>query len=150
MNTRKIRRMAAEVLGVGAGRVRMAETGPDAFANAMTKDDVRALAKDRSVFVSKSPMQSRGRARLNKGQRKKGRQRGFGTRKGPKSARDPGKDRWMKNVRALRSELAKLRREHPKEVDAIGYRKLYNMIKGNFFRGRKYLSQFVLSTGASK
>lgn len=149
MNTRKIRRMAADVLGIGMGRVRISAENAQAFANTMTKEDVRALAKDRTVFSDTSPFQSRGRARKKKLQRKKGRQRGYGKRKGPQSARDPGKKRWMKNVRALREELAKLRSEHPAKVDAIGYRKLYRMIKGNFFRGRKYLNQFVLATGAS-
>ena len=146
MNTKKVRRMAAELLGVGARRIHMDAEQGEALSAAMTKDDVRGLIQNRAIALHRPSHQSRGRARQTKAQRRKGRQGGFGKRKGGRKARENPKARWMKNVRALRNELGPLRKQNPTEVEKAGYRKLYKMIQGNFFRGRKYLRQFVLGT----
>ncbi|MDD5163984.1 MAG: 50S ribosomal protein L19e, partial [Candidatus ainarchaeum sp.] len=86
---------------------------------------------------------SMGRARLLQAKKLKGRKRSFGSRRGLKQARSEKRARWIGKVRALREELSKLRKENSKQVEKIGYRKLYKLIQGNFFRGRRYLSAFV-------
>ncbi len=144
MNTRNLRTIAATLMGVGKSRVRIKTDATDELSGAMTKEDVRELVAKRVLYKSGEPHQSRGRARDKIAKRKRGRRGGMGKRKGTYKARTPPKQKWMREVRALREELLKLKKEHPAEVEKIGYRKLYRMIKGNYFRGRKYLQGFVL------
>ena len=46
--------------------------------------------------------------------------------------------------------LKELKKSNPKEVERIGYSKLYKMVKGNYFRGKNYLKAFVLGKEGSK
>ena len=86
---------------------------------------------------------NRGRTRLLKAKKKRGRKRGGGTRTGTKKARAGGKKQWIKNVRSQRRMLRQLRKETPAAVEKQGYRKLYKRIKGNFFKGKNYLKAAV-------
>ena len=49
----------------------------------------------------------------------------------------------MKNVRSQRRVLRQLRKENPEAVAKIGYRRLYKMVKGRFFKGKNYLKAAV-------
>ena len=94
----------------------------------------------------KENQQSRARARILHEKKKKRRKTGEGKRTGSKKARTSKKKKWMRTVRAQRSKLIELK--NSKVELKIPYRKAYEMIKGNFFRGKKHLEAAL--TGAKK
>ena len=143
MKADKVRRMAAAVLKSAMANVWFDPKQLDKIQSVMTKEDVRGLIKDGTIKKRKKKGQSKGRTRVLKAKKKKGRKRSGGKRKGTKKARQHGKEQWIKNVRSQRNMLRELRKISPEAVEKIGYRKLYKMAKGNFFRGKKYLKAAV-------
>lgn len=143
MNPEKVKLLAATVLKCGKNKVWFDPAAVDKVKSAMTKEDVKALVKEGIIRKKKENQQSRGRARILQAKKAKGRKKSFGSRRGLKSARSEKRRRWIGKVRALREELTKLKKENPKAVEKTGYRKLYKLIKGNFFKGRRYLDAFV-------
>jgi len=137
MELNKIKKLAANILGVGVNRVKIKDK--EKAGEAMTRDDVRTLLKQGKLEVKPIKGTSRVRARIRKAQKKKGRRSGRGTRRGPKKARTPRKEVWMRKVRALRRQLKKIK----KELKPGKYRKLYNMIKGGYFRDKGHLMLYV-------
>ena len=67
----------------------------------------------------------------------------FLKRKGTKKTRVEKKKNWIKRVRSQRKTLKELREKNPKAVEAVGYGKVYRMIKGNYFKGKKYVEAYV-------
>ena len=147
MQADKLRRLAASILKRGKTKIWMDPNGLERFNESMTKEDVRLLIKDGVIRKRKDAGHSRGRARLLHAKKKKGRKSGRGKRTGTRKARVQPKKRWMANVRALRTSLRKLRTEG-KLKGEYTYSRLYRMVKGGYFRGKKQLEQ--LATGASK
>ena len=49
----------------------------------------------------------------------------------------------MHKVRAQRAALKELRKTNPAAVEAVGYSNVYNKIKGGFFKGKKYVTEYV-------
>ncbi|MDD5148302.1 MAG: 50S ribosomal protein L19e [Candidatus ainarchaeum sp.] len=143
MKSGKIKIIAARVLKCGSNRVWFNPEEAEKVKSAMTKEDVKALIQEGIIRKKKANAQSMGRARILSAKKKRGRKRSFGSRRGLKSARSEKRRRWIGRVRALRSELKKLKKENPKAVEKIGYRKIYRLVKGNFFKGRRYLDAFV-------
>jgi len=143
MDLTKVKRIAASVLKTGVQRVWFDPSEADRVKEVMTKEDVRELVKEGIIKKRKPQSQSRARARILKEKKAKGRKKGKGKRKGTKSTRSDKKKNWIGRVRAQRNMLKELRKEHPKKVEAIGYSKLYRMIKGNYFRGKNYLKAYV-------
>jgi large subunit ribosomal protein L19e len=137
MELNQVKKLAAKVLGIGATRVRIKDR--EKAGQAMTRDDVRTLLKQGKIIVKPVFGVSRVRARKITAQKKKGGRRGRGTRRGGKKARTPKKKVWMKKVRALRKRLQVLKPELKKGA----YRKLYNMIKGGYFRDKGHLMLYV-------
>ncbi len=141
MQLNKIRRMAAEILKVGESRIVFSEKERNRIAESMTKEDVRQLIKDGIVKKRKNAYQSRGRARKLKEKKKKGRKRGKGKRKGTTKTRVNKKKTWMKNIRAQRKKLRELKEKT--EMEKGEYGKIYRRIKGNYFKGKKYIESAV-------
>lgn len=137
MELNKIRRMAAQILKVGKNKLWLNPDERDKIKESMTKEDVRALIKDGLIKIKKEKGQSKARARKLKEKKKKGRKGGYGKRKGRKKARARKKKSWVSGVRAQRKKLKELKNKGVKL--SIQYRKAYNMIKGNYFKGKKYV-----------
>ncbi|MBR9707178.1 MAG: 50S ribosomal protein L19e, partial [Candidatus Diapherotrites archaeon] len=53
----------------------------------------------------------------------------------------PKKKAWITKVRALRKALVKLKGEE--KLDTKASRSIYLRVKGNWFRDKKHLTQFV-------
>ncbi len=140
------KRIAAEVLKCSPKRVYFFPEALDRIKEAMTKQDIRELIKEGMIIKVQKKGVSRARARENHEKRKKGRRRGYGSRKGKASARQGGKKRvWINKVRAQRrfvKEL-KLKKIIPDEL----YRKLYRLIKGGFFRSRRHIEIYLKDLG---
>ncbi|MFQ5837574.1 MAG: 50S ribosomal protein L19e [Thermoplasmata archaeon] len=148
MNLKNQRRMAAEILKCGENRVWIDPNRMEEVEDAITRDDVRAAIQ--AGTVRKLPVlgQSRGRIRYRAAQKKKGRRRGPGSRKGAEGARSPRKARWMKTIRALRRVLKGLRDDGKLERSA--YRKLVLKAKGGMYRSKAHLLQHLKTEGYIK
>ena len=143
MKAEKAKIIASQLLKVGKNKIWIDPEEADSIKEAITKDDIRELMKNNTVKEVKKSRQSRGRARKIKSKKKAGRRKGQGSRKGTKDARNRRKARWISNVRAQRALLKELKEKQPEKVKEIGYRKLYRMIKGGYFRSKAHLDKFV-------
>ena len=143
MELNKAKEMAAGLMKIGVNKIYIDPTKSSKVAEAMTKDDVRGLIADRIVKKRQDNSQSRGRARKLKISKQKGRKRGKGKRKGTKKTRAEKKKTWIVRVRAQRRTLKELRESNPEAVKAKGYSKVYRRIKGNYFKGKKYLKEYI-------
>ena len=143
MDLNKAREMAAKLMKVGVGKIYFDPTNLAKISEAMTKDDVRGLIADRIIKKRQDNSQSKGRTRKLKESKRKGRKRGKGKRKGTKKTRTEKKKTWINRVRAQRRTLKELRVENPEAVKEKGYSNTYRKIKGNYFKGKKYLREYI-------
>jgi len=133
MGVKTIRRMAADILKVGENRIKFEPTQLQKIEEALTREDVRSLIDNGTIIVLPKLGVGKGRARKRAEQKRKGRRRGYGSRRGTKSGRADAKEEWMVRVRSLRITLGKLKDDG--KVNSANARKLYLMIKGRAFRG---------------
>jgi len=108
---------------------------------AITRDEIRRLIHEGAIRVEQKKGISKGRARAIRTQKRKGRRRGPGNRKGKAGARLPKKTLWIRRVRAIRRRLRVLRDR--KELPDHAYRRLYLMMKGGAFRSISHLEQYL-------
>lgn len=133
MELDQVKSVAAKVYKVGRERVKI--INPERAKEAITRDDIRELVKEKAIVIKGVKGTSRGRARKIEAQKKRGRRKGPGKRKGKKTARESKKRAWIKKVRAQRKVLKKVR---PSD-----YRSKYKMIKAGFFRSVKHLLSVI-------
>lgn len=142
------RRIAAELLKCGENRVWIDPERIEDVTAAITREDIRRLIDEGVIKKKAIKGQSSYRAKLRKEAKKKGRHRGYGSRKGKKTARMGKKERWMMTIRALRKELRKLKAEG--KLDAHTYRRLYIRAKGGQFKNKHQLYLFMEEKGILK
>ena len=143
MEQRKAKELAATLMKVGVGKIYIDPKNIAKISEAMTKDDIRGLIADRLIKKKQTNAQSKGRSRKLKESKQKGRRRGKGTRKGTKKRRTEKKATWINKVRAQRRTLKEMKIENPDAVKAKGYGDIYRKIKGNYFKGKKYLREYI-------
>ena len=136
-----VRRIASEVLGVGESKVRFRTDATQKISEALTREDVRGLIKDGSIYALQPNGVSRIRGREKEAQSRKGRRGGAGSRKGTRSARLDSKEVWIAKVRSQRRYLRGLLAQ--KKLPHESSRKIYMMIKGNAFKGVKMLETYL-------
>src|SRR3989338_10482271 len=141
MDLRKKKMLAGKVLGCSPYRVRFDIERLDEIKEAITKKDIISLVKDYAVWKENVQGISRGIAKKRHLQRKKGLQKGFGSRKGSKNARNPQKLEWKHRVRLLRAYLKTLRDKQ--YITTTNYHMLYLKAKGGFFRSLKHINLYV-------
>lgn len=135
------KKLAAQVMKVGKSRVWMNPEFEDEVSLAITKGDVRRLVDEGAIQSKQKTGVSRGRARATMHQKRMGRQRGPGRRKGRSRAVITGKERWTLKIRPQRRELKRLRDEG--KITSGVYRQLYLKAKGNSFRNTAHLKSYI-------
>ncbi len=140
MRPNKAKVIAAVLLKCGKSKIWIDPTQLEKVGEAITKEDVRGLIAQGVIKRSKEDRLTTGKVH---GKRKK---KGPGKKRGTAKARIKPKRRWIANVRAQRKKLREIR-DSGVELK-VTYRKAYSMIKGGFFKGKKYLESYV--SGAKK
>ena len=131
------RRVAASVLKCGVNRVWFNPENLDDIKNAISREDIRNLIKDKKISLHQKKGISRGRARARMAKRSYGHCKGYGHRSGKKGARTPSKTQWVKKIRAQRKELRTQRESG--SITRVEYRKLYRRAAGGQFRNVSHL-----------
>lgn len=139
------RRMAAEILGVGASRIWIDPGRLEDVSSAITREEVKKLIKEGVIQVKPICSPSRARWRERHLEKKKGRHRGHGRRKGAKNARRERKEEWMNRIRKMRKYLRFLREQGV--IDRKTYRKLYLWAKGGMFPTFRSLQRWLEEHG---
>ena len=142
------RRLAAQIMGCSEKRVRFKTEELDSVKEAITKVDIKGLIKKGTISKIQAKGVSRYRARIRARQKKKGRRRGHGTRKGSPSSRVPKKKKWMSKVRLQRNLLKGIREEGA--ITPKAYKVLYMKVKGGFFRSKRHLMLYIEEQGIKK
>ena len=125
------KRMAADVLDVGKGRVWFDPEEQSEIAEAITREDIRELVDEGTIRATDAKGNSKGRARERAAKRSYGHRKGAGSRKGRSGARQNKKDAWVSRIRAQRRRLKELREDGT--LDRSQYRSLYNKASGGEF-----------------
>ncbi len=141
MSLRNQRRMAAEILKVGEGRVWIDPEKADEVDLAITREDIKRLVHEKVIRKISEKGISRARAHMLHAKKKKGKRRGYGSRSGGRGARLSQKEAWMNRVRAQRNRLRELRGRHA--ITERIYRQLYVMAKSGAFRSVSDLERHI-------
>jgi large subunit ribosomal protein L19e len=144
MKLNKLKAVAGKILKKSKHKITLnvekLEANKKMVSDAITKDDVRKIIVEGLTVKKPNTGQSRGRARTLLEKKKLKRKRGPGKRKGTKSARKTTNEYNLK-VRALRKRLRELKAED--KLNKRSYNSLYLKIKGNYFRGKKHLEEYI-------
>jgi large subunit ribosomal protein L19e len=127
------------MLGCGENRVWI-DPDPDNMkqvAECITRNDIRTAINWGLIKAKQKNGISSARKKKTAAQKKKGRQRGPGSRKGGKYARTPRKREWIRQIRPIRDKLKELREDGV--IDTRVYRTFYRQAKGGMFKNKGHL-----------
>jgi large subunit ribosomal protein L19e len=142
------RRLAAEILKVGEGRVWI---DPDRTLDvevAITRDEVRKLIHEDAIKPLPKKGISRSRAKILKEQKKKGLRRGPGGKSGSARTKISKKRAWILKIRPLRKKLRDLK--DSRIITKSVYRKLYNMAGSGVFESTAGLERYIQTRGLER
>ena len=142
------RRLAAQILKCGKNRIRFDPDRLGDIKEAITKSDIRYLINNGVVSKNRVLSTSKFWARKNKKQKSKGRRKGFGSRKGKKTARLEPKRTWINKIRLQRQFIKSLRAKNL--ITSAAYFELYMKSKGGFFRSLRHLKLYTEERGLLK
>jgi large subunit ribosomal protein L19e len=125
------KRMAADILDVGKGRLWFDPDEQAEIAEAITREDIRDLVDSGTIRVEGASNNSRGRARERADKKHYGHRTGSGTQKGSAGGRENKKKAWIGRIRAQRRRLRELRDDGT--LTPSQYRTLYNKASGGEF-----------------
>lgn len=133
MTLKFAKRLAAQILNRGESAIRIKETEVEEASKAITREDIKRLVQNGSIFALKMKHNISRNAKELRKKRAEGRRRGFGRRKGTMKAR--GGITWEKKVRSQRMLLHELK----DKLESKDYMRFYKLIKGNAFANKASL-----------
>ena len=145
MSLKSQRRLAAEILKVGEGRIWIDPERIDYVEAAITREEIRKLIHENVVKSLPKKGISRARARVLKEKRKKGLRRGPGGKSGNARAKISKKQAWMNQIRPLRERLRELKES--RAITESVYRKMYDMSESGVFESKADLERYIRTHG---
>lgn len=133
------KKIASQLMKCGVSRVKINDS--KAAEEALTRNDIRDLINNKKIVKVQKKGSSKFRWRKKLQQKKKGRMRGFGSRKGTRNARKPEKKSWMETVRPMRKLLRNLRANE--QITSTVYSKIYMRVKGGAFRNKSHIMLYL-------
>lgn len=143
VNIRKKRELASRILGVGINRVRFEPDKLDDVADSITRENIKSLIRNGSIWTAKVQGTSRGRTR-SKLEVKKKHGTGPGSKKGKKTARVGKKEIYVIKVRSMRRHLKILKDR--KDITNEQFWILYKKVNGAQVRSLAHLRELVKIT----
>jgi large subunit ribosomal protein L19e len=141
MNLKSQRRLAAEILKVGEGRVWIDPERIDYIETAITREEIKKLIHEKVVKSLPEKSNSRARARVFAKKRKKGLRRGPGGKSGPARSKISKKQAWINRIRPIRKRLCELK--ETRTINQSTYRKLYDMSESGVFESNADLERYI-------
>ncbi|MFH0889642.1 MAG: 50S ribosomal protein L19e [Candidatus Aenigmatarchaeota archaeon] len=143
MNLSIQRRLASKLLKCGQHKVWMEPLRLKDISEAITREDVRKLIKSGAIEKAPEDAPSKTQIAVRAAQKKKGRRRGHGSRKGSFKSRtgNEQKARWIRTIRPQRQMIRELKASGT--INNETYKKLYKLSKGGVFRSRKHLELYL-------
>lgn len=135
------KKLVGKILKASPKRVVFDQARLQDIKESITRIDLKTMIREGVARLKPVKSISRFRIRKNKAQKKKGRQKGQGSRKGKATARSPKKEKWMNKIRSQREFIAALREN--KSISQETYRMLYKRSKSGFFRSKSHIKLFL-------
>ncbi len=148
MSLRSQRRLAAELLKVGEGRVWIDPERIDDVEAAITREEIRKLIHEGAIQSRPKQGVSRSRAKALHEKRRRGLSRGPGRKSGSDRARISKKQAWMIRIRALRKKLRDMKAN--RVITESVYRRLYAMAGSGVFESTAELERYVETRGLGR
>ncbi|MEM3126905.1 MAG: 50S ribosomal protein L19e [Candidatus Woesearchaeota archaeon] len=142
------KKIVARILKCSPNRVIFDQNKLEEIGEAITRKDLRNLINNEVILKKQKIGISRFRAKKIASQKRKGRQRNIGSRKGGKNARLNQKSTWINQVRSQRSYVQALK--DAKKINVDIYKELYRKIKGGFFRSERHIRLYLTERGLIK
>lgn len=140
VNIRKKRELISRILGVGVNRVRFEPDKLEDVADSITRENMRSLIGNGTIWTVKTRGTSRARAEAKLAIRRK-HGIGAGSKKGKKSTRVGKKKLYVVRVRAMRRHLKVLKDR--KDISSETYWSTYKKINGGHVRSLAHLREIV-------
>ncbi len=140
-NLNSQRRVAAQVLKIGLNRVWIDPERGEDVETAMTREEIRRLIHEGVIKSLPATGISRGRTRILRAKKRKGRRSGQGSRTGTSHARVSKKQAWMRKIRALRKRLRHLKTK--KIIPETSYQDLYRMAGSGRFESVADMDRYL-------
>ena len=135
------KRIAAQVMKCSPKRVKMDPEKLSEIKEAITRHDIKLLIGKGDIKRKQKKGVSRTRANKILKQKRKGRQRGHGSRKGTLNARGSTKTTWIRKIRKQRAFIKGLLEN--KKIEQTTYRIIYKRCKGNYFRNVRHIKLYL-------
>ena len=135
------KRLAGEILRCSPKKVKFAADALEEIKKAITRSDLRGLIAVKKITKDQKNLQSRARTRKQKTQKRKGRQKGHGSKKGTKHSIVSKKEKWAVRMRVQRQFLKELKEKGL--ITSKNYQMLYRKVKGGFFRNKRHIKLYL-------